>query len=69
MIYSYFNHPNTVCMSYFKHWKFSMYLSGCMMMGSIKAIIHAFVPMLCIKSSSDMSHYIIKSITESGCKN
>ena len=41
MFYSYFKHPNENCMSYFKHCRLSLYFSG-----SLKAIIHAFIPKL-----------------------
>ena len=68
MFYSYFDHPNSVCMSYYKHWKFSMHLAGYMMIGSIKAVIHAFIPRLCTHSSSNVSKHITQLIKDNGCK-
>ena len=43
-LYSYFMHPNKNCMSYYNHFRLSIYYSRRMFVASIKAIIHAFFP-------------------------
>ena len=65
--FSYFVHPNNVCMSYFKHFKFSMSMSGQFMSGSIKAFIHAIYPNAYIKSTTDTVKKITKELRKSGC--
>ena len=44
MKFSYFKHPNSVCLSYFNHLKLSLYFSKKFFIASIKAFIHAFLP-------------------------
>lgn len=62
-------HLKNVCMSYIEHCKFSMHLAQCMLVGTFKAIIHAFFPGLFITSSSDLANYMTELIKKSGCKN
>ena len=68
MIYSYFSHANKMCMSYFTHWRLSMYFAGFLFIGSIKAIIHAFIPRFCTTSTRDLTHQITETLNNSGCK-
>ena len=65
--YSYFMHPNKNCMSYYKHWKLSLYYSRRMFMASIKAIVHAFLPNYFITSTTNTINEIQLSIKENGC--
>lgn len=65
--YSYFTHPNSVCMSYFKHMKLSLGFSKTYLIGSYKALIHAFFPNVYITSTSDINEQIKKELNESGC--
>ena len=44
MLYSYFSHPNKVCMSYFEHARLSLQFSWMFTIAAIRAGIHAFVP-------------------------
>ena len=53
-LYSYFQHPQSVCMTYFQHCAFSLKLARCFAIGSCKAVIHAFFPSLYITSSTDL---------------
>ncbi len=68
MKYSYFIHPNNVCMSYFEHFKFSMSLSVSFLVGSFKAFMHAIIPSMFITSSSDLIKDIDLKLKKSGCK-
>ena len=42
--YSRFIHPNSVCMTYFQHMRFSMSISRDMLIGSYKAMVHSIFP-------------------------
>ena len=68
MFYSYFQHPNSVCMSYFKHMRLSLFLAFHMFKGSITAIIHAFIPSLCITSTSDTTKLLKDTLQSNGCR-
>lgn len=65
--YSFFTHPNKVCMSYFEHMKLSLGFSKTLFVGSIKALIHAFFPNAFITSTSDVNRQIANELSESGC--
>lgn len=66
--YSFFTHPNKVCMSYFEHMKMSLGFSKTLFVGSIKALIHAFFPNAFITSTSDINKQIADELSESGCR-
>lgn len=63
-----FKHCEEVCMSYYEHMKLSLYISRIFAIASLKAIIHAFVPSLCITSSSDTVYDIATTLKNSGCR-
>lgn len=65
--YSFFQHPQKVCMSYFQHYFFSLKLARYFMIGTFKAIVHAFIPSLYITSSSDMIEDVRNEISNAGC--
>jgi hypothetical protein len=48
-----FEHPSKVCMTYLEHMKLSLELSSIFFIGSLKAILHAFIPDVCVTSSTD----------------
>ena len=66
-IYSIFQHPQSVCMSYCQHCMFSLKLAGCFALGSFKAVVHAFFPNLYITSSSDLLITMKEEMTKIGC--
>lgn len=66
-MYSLFNHPNKVCMTYFEHMKLSLYFTTVLWIGSIKAFIHAFLPDTYITSTSDLCHHLHKTLQSAGC--
>lgn len=63
----YFKHPQSVCMSYIQHMRLSLYFSAMMWWGSIQAFIHAFIPDLCITSTSNISKHLYEKLKSSGC--
>ena len=63
-----FIHPAQVCMSYYQHFCFSMYLARRFAIGSAKAVIHAFLPDYFITSSSDLIEDIRQDMSKIGCK-
>ena len=62
-----FKHPDDVCMSYTQHCKLSIKLALLMLLGSIKAFIHAFIPDLCVTSTSDINDKITTILNNNGC--
>lgn len=67
-VYSRFTHPQSVCMSYFEHCRFSLNLARCFAFGSFKAIVHAFFPSLYITSSSDLLVTMKEDMVKIGCR-
>lgn len=63
-----FLHPRKVCMTYFQHFRFSMYLCTLFFKGTFFAFIHSFLPDFFITSSSDTVNNIQHLIRESGCR-
>jgi len=67
LIYLLKKHLNDNCMSYTEHLQFSSYLSYLLFTGSIKAVIHSFIPCFYQTSTSDLIAYINYLIYSSGC--
>jgi hypothetical protein len=65
--YSFFSHPNSVCMSYLKHMSFSLLLATQFIWGASKAVIHAFFPGFYVRGSSDTVNTISNKLETSGC--
>lgn len=63
----FFKHPQTVCMTYLEHFKFSMNLAFIQLEGSIKAVIHAFLPDVYVSSTNDINRHIRHLLDTSGC--
>ena len=68
-MYSNFNHPNSVCMSYFEHCKFALVLSKKLFIGSLQSFVHAFCPSSFITSTSDLVDEISNDLKNAGCRN
>lgn len=66
-VYSYFAHPNSVCMSYFEHMRLSLGFSWKFLVGSFKAVIHAFFPNAFITSTSDIQRELGEELRNAGC--
>ena len=66
--YSYFAHPNNVCISYLEHLIFSIVLSFSLLLGSLKAFVHAIIPSMFITSTTDLVKDIDIKLKTSGCK-
>ena len=62
-----FSHPKKVCMTYFEHLTLSLNFSYLFAKGSIKALIHAFLPNLYIKSTTNIVNHIQLQLQQSGC--
>ena len=63
-----FTHPKKVCMTYTRHFWFSMSLSYRFAIGSIQAFIHALLPDYYITSSSDLINEIKNDMSNVGCR-
>ena len=66
-LYSYFRHPNNVCMTYFQHMSLSLGFSKKLFVGSLQAYIHAIIPSLYITSTSDLLKDIDDEMKNKGC--
>jgi len=62
-------HLNNVYMSYFEHFCISMYFSGNLLIASVKAFVHAWVPCWFTTSTSDLINNFKIIIDNIGCKN
>jgi len=60
-------HPRSVCMSYKEHMYFSLNLSKLFLVGSLKALVHSFLPSFYITSSSDLQEGVKYLLDNSGC--
>ncbi len=67
-MYSYFSHPNEVCMSYFKHMRLSLFFSYQMFKGSFTALVHAFFPSLYITATTDTTRLLNDTLKNNGCR-
>ena len=67
--YSFFKHPNSVCMNYFQHMKISLGFSKTFLVGSFQAFNHALFPNIFITSTTDIHKNIGKELQEAGCRN
>jgi len=65
--YSYFAHPQSVCMCYFEHMRLSLGFSVNFFIGSLTAFIHAFIPGLFITSTSELIKNIDNTLKTRGC--
>jgi hypothetical protein len=66
--FSYFTHPNAVCMSYFQHMKLSLGFSASYLEGSAKAFAHAFFPNAFVTSTTDINEKVGQQLKEAGCR-
>ena len=62
------NHLKNVCMSYYQHFYFSSKLGFHLLLGSVKAFIHAIIPMYCTTSTSNLVTYLDTEMKNTGCK-
>lgn len=67
ILYSRFQHPQSVCMSYLDHCMFSLKLARYLAVGSMKAVVHAVFPSLYITSSSDLLVTMKEDMSKIGC--
>tara|TARA_Y100000022_G_scaffold170160_1_gene156027 strand:- start:417 stop:617 length:201 start_codon:yes stop_codon:yes gene_type:complete len=63
-----FKHPTNVCLTYFQHMKFSLFLSFHFAKASTTAFIHAFYPDVFITDSSDTVKYLQEEMKKIGCR-
>ncbi len=63
-----FKHPSEVCMTYFSHLKFSLYLSKEFAKASICAIIHGIYPDVLVTHSTDTLNKLKKNMEDIGCR-
>lgn len=62
-----FKHPQEVCMTYLEHMSLSLQLSRIFCVGSLKAIIHAFLPDYYVTSSTNVVIKAQQIMSNAGC--
>lgn len=67
--YTFFEHPDSVCLTYSEHFNLSIYFSKILLIGSIKSIIHGLIPFLYLTSTSDTVNKIFNILNQIGCRN
>lgn len=60
-------HPHQNCMTVWEHANLSFNISNIFFLASCKAFVHAIIPCLYVKSSSDTIKSVQKLLNESGC--
>jgi len=65
---SLFDHPNRVCMTYLEHMRFSLGIAFRLFQGALAATLHAFVPNLCIQSTTHLVHRLQQKLDAAGCR-
>ena len=63
-----FNHPNSVCMTYFSHMIFALKVAFMLLIAAIKSFIHAFLPDCFITSTTDLVINLSEKLKNSGCR-
>lgn len=63
-----FRHLNKVCMTYYEHLCFSLFLSKEFAIASYKALIHALFPPCYVSSSTDTIKNLSEEMGKVGCK-
>lgn len=63
-----FKHPAKACMTYWSHFKFSMFLSREFGKATVGAFIHAIYPDVLISHSSDTLIRLKQEFDRKGCK-
>lgn len=63
-----FEHPKKVCMTYYTHFRFSMYLSYEFAKASVGAIVHAIYPDILVTHSSDTLNRLQNEMKKIGCR-
>ena len=62
-----FQHPRKACMTYWSHFKFSMFLSKEFAKASVGAVVHAIYPDILISHSRDTIDKLEKEFNKRGC--
>jgi hypothetical protein len=55
-------------MTYLEHMKLSLELSSTFFIGSLKALLHAFIPDICVTSSTDTVRIANEKMSKAGCR-
>ena len=66
--YSWFDHPNRVCMSYWTHARHSLGLAWLLGWASVRAAVHAVVPSWYVTSTTDCVAEALRRLVNSGCR-
>ena len=63
-----FNHPKNVCMSYWSHFRFAMYLSFEFAKASVVSLIHAIYPDIFVTYATDTVKKLTIDMHKVGCR-
>lgn len=62
-----FEHPQKVCMTYYEHFRLSIWFSCKFAEACVKSFIHAVLPCYFIKSTTEITHNVKNILDNSGC--
>ena len=65
---SLFRHPAKVCMTYWEHFRFAMWLSGQLALASAASFVHAVIPDVCQRTSSTRIANLVRAMRLAGCR-
>ena len=63
-----FSHPKQVCLSYYQHMCFSLYISKKLFIGSIQAFIHSIYPDVFVTSTTELLTECNREMEKIGCR-
>ena len=66
-VYSWFDHPNHVCMSYWTHARHSLGLAWLLGCASFRAAVHAVIPSWYVTSTTDCVAEALRRLVNGGC--
>ena len=65
---SLFRHPAKVCMTYWEHFRFAMWLSGQLALASAASLVHAVIPDVFERTSSTIMANLVRVMRVTGCR-
>lgn len=63
-----FRHPAAVCMTYVEHMRFALWLSGQLAMAAAASLVHAIVPDVFERTTSDIVLHVVAVLRRTGCR-
>jgi len=65
---TFLKHPRSVCMSYYSHCSFALYMARLHGYGTYVSIVHAFLPWMYSTTVTELNELIKQKLEENGCR-